>query len=85
MTLHHYPIDEPIPLPKRGSWPEAVHVFENKDVDALLAAEAAGRPLLIRGEPGTGKSQLARAAAEASRRLFVSVVVNARTECQDLQ
>jgi MoxR-like ATPase len=41
--------------------------------------------LLIRGEPGTGKSQLARAAAEATKRLFVPVVVNARTECQDLQ
>ncbi len=43
--------------------------------------------MLIRGEPGAGKSQLARAAAEASRpqRLFLAVVVNARTESQDLQ
>jgi len=39
----------------------------------------------VRGEPGTGKSQLARAAAVATGRLFLSVVVNARTECQDLQ
>jgi MoxR-like ATPase len=85
MTLHSYPINKPIPLPKRGSWPEAVHVFEEADVHALMAAEAAERPLLIRGEPGTGKSQLARAAAEATQRLFLSAVVNARTECQDLQ
>ena len=85
MTLHSYPVDKPIPLPKRGSWPAAVHVFDEASVHALMAAEAAERPLLIRGEPGTGKSQLARAAAEATQRLFLSAVVNARTECQDLQ
>lgn len=48
-------------------------------------AEAARRPLLIRGEPGTGKSQLAHAAAVARQRLFLSVVVHARTIAQDLQ
>ncbi|MDS4059876.1 MAG: AAA family ATPase [Candidatus Contendobacter sp.] len=85
MTLHHYPINKPIPLPKRGSWPAARHVFDEASVHALMAAEAAERPLLVRGEPGTGKSQLARAAAEATQRLFLSAVVNARTECQDLQ
>ena len=85
MTLHSYPINKPIPLPKRGSWPVAVHVFDEASVHALMAAEAAERPLLVRGEPGTGKSQLARAAAEATQRLFLAAVVNARTECQDLQ
>jgi MoxR-like ATPase len=48
-------------------------------------ALAAERPLLVRGEPGTGKSQLARAAAESLGRVFVSEVVHARTEPQDLQ
>ena len=85
MTLHSYPLNKPITLPKRGSWPQAVHVFDDPSANALMAAEAAERPLLIRGEPGMGKSQLARAAAEATQRLFLSVVVNARTECQDLQ
>ena len=61
------------------------HVFDKASVYALAAAEAANRPLLVRGEPGTGKSQLARAAAVARKRLFLSVVVNARTKCQDLQ
>ncbi|MDD5323321.1 MAG: MoxR family ATPase [Methylococcales bacterium] len=74
-----------IPLPKQGSWPDSFHVFDNQHGYALMAAEAAGRPLLLRGEPGTGKSQLARAAAVATGRLFLSVVVNARTECEDLQ
>ena len=62
-----------------------MHVFDEASVHALMAAEAAERPLLVRGDPGTGKSQLARAAAEATGRLFLSAVVNARTECQDLQ
>ena len=85
MTFDHYPVGKPIDLPKLGSWPESVHVFDEPSVYALAAAEAAERPLLIRGEPGTGKSQLARAAAVARKRLFLSVVVNARTESQDLQ
>jgi MoxR-like ATPase len=80
-----YPIGESVALPKLGSWPESVHEFDEASAYALMAAEAAGRPLLVRGEPGTGKSQLARAAAVATGRLFLSVVINARTECQDLQ
>jgi MoxR-like ATPase len=40
--------------------------------------------LLIRGEPGTGKSQTARAAAAAAKRLFLSVVIDGRSEAQDL-
>ncbi|MGE3536065.1 MAG: AAA family ATPase [Candidatus Tectimicrobiota bacterium] len=85
MTTLPYPIDTPLTLPKLGSWPESRHVFDEPSAYALAAAEAANRPLLVRGEPGTGKSQLARAAAVARQRLFLSVVVNARTECQELQ
>jgi MoxR-like ATPase len=76
---------EPISLPQLGTWPESVHIFEQEDADAVLAALAAQRPLLLRGEPGTGKSQLARAAAFALGRMFVSSVVHARSEAQDLQ
>src|SRR5262245_12493546 len=85
MTPLPYPIDTPLALPKLGSWPSTVHVFDRDSAYALAAAEAANRPLLVRGEPGTGKSQLARAAAVARGRLFLSVVVHARTESQDLQ
>ena len=84
MTTHPYPT-APIVLPKLGSWPASVHVFEEESAYALAAAEAANRPLLIRGEPGTGKSQLARAAAVASKRLFLAAVIHARSEGQDLQ
>lgn len=51
---------------------------------AINAALAAGRPLLVRGEPGIGKSQLAEAAAKALNRAFLSFVVNSRTEHCDL-
>ncbi|MCB1977600.1 MAG: AAA family ATPase [Nitrosomonas sp.] len=71
-------------LPKYGSWPSTVHQFDEKSINVLKTALAARRPVLLRGEPGTGKSQLAHAAAVALNRLFVYEVVNAHTEGQDL-
>ena len=47
-------------------------------------AFAAKRPLLVRGEPGMGKSQLARAVAQKLGRPLVSFVVDSRTESRDL-
>ena len=79
------PVDKRIDLPAWGTWPAAVHLFDQASADAVLAALAAERPLLVRGEPGAGKSQLARAAAQVMGRLFVSTVVHSRSEAQDLQ
>ena len=73
-----------IKLPGRGGLTPSVHVLGAKEIDAVNAAVATGRPLLVRGEPGVGKSQLARAAAEALSRVFISHVVDARTETRDL-
>ncbi len=71
-----------------GERPEKIptirHLFEHRELDAVNAALAAGRPLLVRGEPGSGKSQLARAAAKALGRAFVAKVIDARTEARDL-
>lgn len=64
--------------------PEVVHVFEEADINAVNTAIAAGRPLLIRGEPGIGKSQLARAAAHELGRAFISKVIDIRVESRDL-
>lgn len=71
-------------LPALGSWPQTPHHFDEPSIYAINAAIAAERPLLVRGEPGIGKSQLARAAAHALGRLFVSEVVHARTRGEDL-
>ena len=60
------------------------HQFEPRQLKAINAALSASRPLLVRGEPGVGKSQLARAAAKALGRVFVQHVVDARTESRDL-
>jgi len=73
-----------LPLPAYGSWPESIHQFDADSLNALKTALAARRPLLLRGDPGTGKSQLAHAAAVALGRLFVYEVVNAHSESQDL-
>ncbi|WP_367155156.1 AAA family ATPase [Methylomonas sp. HYX-M1] len=71
-------------LPEHSSWPRAMHQFDDDSRYALRTALATGRPLLLRGEPGVGKSQLARAAAYALDRLFVYQVIDAHTESQDL-
>lgn len=71
-------------LGKTGSWGESQHVWDAKELDALALAFASGRPLLIRGEPGTGKSQIARAASALLGWDFLYEVITARHEAQDL-
>ena len=60
------------------------HVIDRRSVVAVNAALATGRPLLVRGEPGVGKSQLARAAAVQLGRRFLRHAVDASTEPRDL-
>lgn len=71
-------------LPVRGNLPKQIHVFDADSIRAINAALAARRPLLVRGEPGIGKSQLAKAAAKKLKRPYVQHVVDARTESRDL-
>lgn len=84
MNLMQIEVGHTIELFTCGGMPEQVHVFDQPSIDAVNAALAAGRPLLVRGEPGTGKSQLARAAAKVLGRVFVSYVVDSRTESRDM-
>jgi MoxR-like ATPase len=74
----------PLDLPRHGSWPKTRHHFDETSVLAVNAAIAAERPLLLRGEPGIGKSQLARAVAESLNVPFLPFVVDERTERDDL-
>jgi len=85
MTIPPIPVNESIVLKQFGSWPETKHVFDEPSAMAVRMALAVQRPLLVRGDPGTGKSQLARAAAQVLGKAFISEVVNASTEPQDLQ
>lgn len=84
-TLPSYTAGVPIQMPFSGTWPESVHEFESDTVAALMAAEVTGRPLLLRGDPGNGKTQTARAAAVVAKRPFISVVIDGRTEPNDLK
>ncbi len=84
-TIPEISVEVDIPLPTHGLWLESVHLFDDRSAWTIRAALAAQRPLQVRGEPGAGKSQLARAAAETLGCLFVSEVVHTRSESQDLQ
>jgi MoxR-like ATPase len=77
-------IDKDQPIDEQGGMEKTVHVFDADSVAAVNAALAVRRPLLVRGEPGIGKSQLARAAAEVLKRAFVSFTVDNRTESHEL-
>ncbi|MFZ1425477.1 MAG: MoxR family ATPase [Geminicoccaceae bacterium] len=70
-------------LPGTG-YDDQIHLVRAADNDAIEAALASRRPLLVRGEPGVGKSQLALAAALDLERAFVRRVVDASTEPRDL-
>ncbi len=83
-TTPEHPKAEKLFLPATGTWPASRYLLDGLSQDAIRLAEACGRPLLVRGLPGTGKSDLARAAAEYLERAFVYEVVTARTEPQDL-
>lgn len=60
------------------------HILEEKEHWAIKAAVAANRPLLVRGEPGIGKTQLAWAAADLLNRPLLSLTVDSNTEARDL-
>jgi len=63
---------------------DAVHVYEPETITAVNAALAIHRPLLVWGETGIGKSQLARAVARELKRVFIPFVCDVHTEPRDL-
>ncbi len=67
-----------------GGIADQVHVYDQASLDAVNTAITASRPLLVRGEPGVGKSQLARAVAKSLGYAFVARTVDIQTEAQDL-
>jgi MoxR-like ATPase len=75
---------KPVKLVARPGLPEQYHLFDERSAMAIRAAMAALRPLLVRGEPGVGKTQLAAAAANVLKRPLLPKVVDSRTEARDL-
>ncbi|MDX2036948.1 MAG: MoxR family ATPase [Isosphaeraceae bacterium] len=72
---------------RRAGTPDApglVHVLDRRSRVAMMAALACDRPLLVRGEPGIGKTQLAEAAAVVLGRRLLPEVVDSRSEARDL-
>ena len=69
---------------RAGTAAEDLYVFAPKVVLALNVALATGRPLLVSGEPGCGKSTLARSAAAVLDWPFYGRTVTSRTQAADL-
>lgn len=72
------------PLTPTGSWQQTHYLLDKKSAYAIQMALATERPLLVKGEPGLGKSYLALAAASLLERAFIAEVINSHTEGQDL-
>lgn len=65
--------------------PRRVHLFARKEIEAIEAALKAQRPLLLRGEPGVGKSQLAEAFADKMGWRLFRRTLDANTDPDDLK
>ena len=62
----------------------AVYLLERPAALGLQIALKTGRPLLVRGEPGIGKTQLARVAETLLNRSLITHAVTSRTETNEL-
>jgi MoxR-like ATPase len=67
--------------PRDGS----VYVYDDPIVLAVNVALAIGRPLLVSGPPGSGKSSLAASVARWLNWRYYEETVTARTQARDLQ
>ncbi|MEV7022727.1 MoxR family ATPase [Kitasatospora sp. NPDC093558] len=63
---------------------DQVYVYDTDIVLAVNVALATGRPLLVRGLPGTGKSSLAPNVARHLGRRFYRTTISSRTRARDL-
>ena len=75
---------QPTLLPADDRFVSAWHSWSDAERAAVVQAWASGRPLLVRGEAGCGKSQLARAAAAVLDVPLIAEVIHPRFEATDL-
>jgi len=69
---------------RAGDQPEDVYVYSARTILALNVVLATRRPLLISGEPGSGKSMLAMNAAALLGCAFYKETVTSKTQAADL-
>jgi MoxR-like ATPase len=72
-------------LPREPRFSEAWHQWSDPERRAVVQAWASERPLLVRGEAGSGKSQLARALAAVLGVPLEMEVIHPRFEATDLK
>lgn len=72
------------PLPADERYERSAHQWSQAEIDALTLALAARRPLLVRGEPGTGKTQIARAVAVHAGWMLHSETIHPRFDPEHL-
>lgn len=75
---------QPTPLLANDRFVSAWHCWSEAERAAVVQAWASGRPLLVRGEAGCGKSQLARAVAAVLEVELIAEVIHPRFEATDL-
>jgi MoxR-like ATPase len=63
---------------------EDTYIYSPRMILALNVALATKRPLLVSGEPGSGKSSLARNVASVLGRTYYERVITSRTQAADL-
>ena len=61
-----------------------IYVYDEKTVFAVQVAQTTGRPLLLRGAAGSGKSSLAPFVANVLNEPFYPFTVTARTQARDM-
>ncbi|UAA39526.1 MoxR family ATPase [Paraneptunicella aestuarii] len=84
MDLSKFQVNEPFEVGAMNGLAKTYHVFDQQQLDAIRTAWFAKRPLLIKGEPGLGKSQIAQAIADRAGWNLIVHVVHSRSEPEDL-
>jgi MoxR-like ATPase len=84
-NVDHEPWRTDVPIPVAPDHRDGrVYVVPAEIRLAVNVALATGRPLLLRGDPGTGKSSLAAYLARQLNWRYYELVVSSRTQTQDL-
>jgi MoxR-like ATPase len=84
MEFSKLPLSEALQLKAMAGLTASYHLFDKDQIAAIMTAWYAKRPLLIRGDPGLGKSQIAHAIAQSQNWNLLVHVVNSHTEPDDL-